>query len=60
MKKIVRCDCGFTVSSDDDDRLVAELQKHAIEQHNMNVSREQALAMAQPDPGGTASGNRKT
>ena len=59
MKKIVRCDCGFTVSSDNDDRLVAELQKHAREHHKMNVSREQALAMAQPDPGGATDAKRK-
>ena len=59
MKKIVKCDCGFTVSSDNDDNLVAVLQKHAREHHKMNVSREQVLAMAQPDPGGSASAKPK-
>lgn len=49
-KKIVRCDCGFIVRSDSDDTLVKELQKHAREHHKMNLSREQILAMAQPDP----------
>ena len=52
--KIVRCDCGFTVRSDDDDTLVAQLQQHAREHHKMNVTREQVLAMAQPDQGTTA------
>lgn len=51
VKKIVKCDCGFVVRSDNDDKLVAELQQHAREHHKMNVSREQVLAMAQPDPG---------
>ena len=50
-RKIVKCDCGFVVRSDNDDKLVAELQKHAKEHHRMTVSREQVLAMAQPDPG---------
>jgi predicted small metal-binding protein len=48
--KTVRCDCGFIVRSDDDDELVAELQKHAHDDHGMNLSREQVLAMAQPEP----------
>jgi predicted small metal-binding protein len=51
VRKIVKCDCGFVVRSDNDDKLVAELQKHAREDHKMNLSREQVLAMAQPDPG---------
>lgn len=50
--KAVRCDCGFIVRSDDDDKLVAELQQHAHDDHGMNLSRDQVLAMAQlePDP----------
>ena len=51
VRKIVKCDCGFVVRSDNDDKLVSELQKHAREDHKMNLSREQILAMAQPDPG---------
>jgi len=48
--KTVRCDCGFIIRSDDDDKLVAELQRHAHDDHSMNLSREQVLAMAQPEP----------
>lgn len=48
--KAVRCDCGFIVRSSDDDKLVAELQQHARDDHGMNLSREQVLAMAQPEP----------
>ena len=48
--KTVKCDCGFVVRSDNDDKLVAELQQHAREYHQMNLSRDQVLAMAQPEP----------
>lgn len=51
VRKIVKCDCGFVARSDSDDKLVAELQKHAKVDHKMDLSREQILAMAQPDPG---------
>jgi predicted small metal-binding protein len=59
VKKIVKCDCGFTVSSDNEDQLVADLQKHAKEHHKMNLSREQVLAMAQPVSSGTADAKHK-
>jgi len=48
--KIVKCDCGFIVRAGDDDTLVRELQQHAREQHRIELTREQVLAMAQPDP----------
>jgi predicted small metal-binding protein len=48
--KIVKCNCGFIVKSDSDDTLVRELQKHAKQDHKMDLTREQILAMAQPDP----------
>ena len=48
--KAVRCDCGFIVRSDNDDELVAELQEHALVDHKMNLTRDQILAMAQPEP----------
>lgn len=57
--KTVRCDCGFVVRSDDDDKLVVELQQHALADHNMNLSRDQVLAMAQPEAP-TAPAKRKT
>jgi predicted small metal-binding protein len=58
--KTVRCDCGFVVRSEDDERLVAQLQQHARDDHQMTLTREQILAMAQPEPdphdtGGTPS-----
>ena len=48
--KTVRCDCGFVVRSDDDDKLVADLQQHAHDDHHLNLSREQVLSMAQLEP----------
>lgn len=60
VKKLVKCDCGFVVRSDNDDKLVAELQQHAKEHHKMDLSREQILAMAQPDPGAATGGGHKS
>jgi predicted small metal-binding protein len=50
-RKMVKCQCGFVVREDSDDRLVAALQKHAREDHKLEIPRETILAMAQPDPG---------
>ena len=49
MAKIMQCDCGHVVRGDTDDELVANVQKHAREVHDMEITREQVLAMAQPD-----------
>ena len=47
-EKQVACDAGKTVRASNDDQLVADVQKHAKEVHNMNLTRDQVLAMAQP------------
>jgi predicted small metal-binding protein len=49
MTKIMRCDCGHVVRGETDDELVANVQKHAREVHDMEITREQILAMAQPE-----------
>ena len=49
MAKIMRCDCGYVVRGETDDELVANVQKHARETHDMNLTREQVLAMAQQE-----------
>ncbi|MBI2315520.1 MAG: DUF1059 domain-containing protein [Betaproteobacteria bacterium] len=54
-RKFVKCDCGFVMRAADDDSLVAEVQKHASEEHQMTLTRDQVLAMAQPDQGTTPS-----
>jgi predicted small metal-binding protein len=47
MAKIMRCDCGYVVRGETDDEIVANVQKHAREVHDMEITREQVLAMAQ-------------
>lgn len=47
-EKRVACDCGKTIREPNDEQLVASVQKHAREVHNMNLSREQVLSMAEP------------
>lgn len=50
MNKVVYCQCGDKIRGQDDDELVANVQKHAREVHNgMVIDREQVLAMAQPE-----------
>ena len=44
---VVRCECGFEASGDEDE-LVPVVQKHGHDAHNMDVTREQVLAMARP------------
>ena len=48
MAKAVNCPCGETISAETDDELVKLVQAHGKEVHNREVSREDALAMAQP------------
>ncbi len=49
MAKIMQCDCGYVVRGETDDELVANVQKHAREVHDMEITGEQVLAMAQPE-----------
>lgn len=48
MQKVITCPCGFIVNGASDEELVARAQKHAREVHQMELSKEQALAMARP------------
>ena len=48
MAKTVSCPCGETLRGENDDELVLEVQAHGKAVHNQEVSREDALAMAQP------------
>jgi predicted small metal-binding protein len=47
--KIMQCDCGYVVRGETDNELVANVQKHAREVHDMDLTREQVLAMAQKE-----------
>jgi predicted small metal-binding protein len=44
---VVRCECGWEIRGTED-QIVPALQKHAGENHNMKVTREQVLARALP------------
>ena len=46
MVKQVNCDCGFMVRTSTEDEIVKHVQLHARDIHNMETTREQALAMA--------------
>ena len=46
--KKVTCDCGKTMREPDDEKLVATVQKHAKDVHNMALTKDQVLAMAEP------------
>jgi hypothetical protein len=45
--RIVECDCGWSFSGEVGD-CVRAVQEHGRAVHNMEVSEEQALAMAKP------------
>ncbi len=44
---VVRCDCGFEAQGQEE-KLVPLVQKHGRDAHNMEVTREEVLAMARP------------
>ncbi len=48
MEKVINCPCGYLVTGRSDEELVAKAQEHAKQVHQMELSREQALAMARP------------
>ena len=41
----VACACGWEVVGDEDE-VIAETKQHGVDVHNMEVTREQVLAMA--------------
>lgn len=51
MTKVIKCDCGFVVRGANDDELVRAAQTHATEAHQMDITAEQALSMAEPVSG---------
>jgi len=48
MRKVIHCPCGAVIEGQGDDELVKRAQEHAKVTHGMDLSREQALAMARP------------
>ena len=50
--KKVSCDCGATILEKSDEALIQAVQRHAKDAHNMQLSREQVLSMAEVIPEG--------
>jgi len=48
VRKVIQCPCGFSVEADGDEALAARAQEHARSEHGMELTTEQALAMARP------------
>lgn len=48
LAKVVNCPCGEKITGDTDDELVKLVQEHGKEIHQQDVSRDDAMAMAQP------------
>lgn len=48
VSKVIECPCGYLVEAEGDESLVARAQEHARREHGMELTREQALAMARP------------
>jgi uncharacterized protein DUF1059 len=46
MDKVLHCDCGFEARAADEKRLVAEVQRHALEAHGMPLSHDDVLLLA--------------
>jgi Protein of unknown function (DUF1059) len=44
--RVLHCDCGFDARAEDEDGLVAEVQRHAREAHGMALSYDEALLLA--------------
>jgi hypothetical protein len=40
MAKVVHCECGYVARGETDDELVADVQQHGHDVHNMDMTRE--------------------
>jgi predicted small metal-binding protein len=47
--KIMQCYCGSVIRGETDDDIVTNVQEHARKVHDMEVTREQVLAMARQE-----------
>lgn len=48
IKKVIECPCGVVLEGKSDSEVVERAQAHAAEVHEMELSDDQALAMAHP------------
>jgi predicted small metal-binding protein len=47
--KVVRCNCGIEVRSANESELIATVQQHAKESHDLNLNDEQVRSMMEID-----------
>jgi hypothetical protein len=45
MTKVVRCSCGLALRDVDERRLIAQVQQHAKEAHDLDLNEEQVRAL---------------
>ncbi len=45
MTRVVRCSCGLNLRDSDEQQLIAQVQQHAREAHDLDLSEEQVRAM---------------
>jgi predicted small metal-binding protein len=45
MQRIVRCNCGAEIRSDNERDLIEQVQQHAKSAHDLDLTEEQVLAM---------------
>ncbi len=45
---VIECPCGAIIEGTSDEDVVSQAQDHAKSTHDMDLSNEQALAMARP------------
>jgi predicted small metal-binding protein len=43
---VLHCDCGFEARATDEDEFLAEVRRHALEAHGMELSHDEALQLA--------------
>ncbi len=43
---MLRCECGFEARASDEEGLVAEVRRHAVEVHGMALGHDDALLLA--------------
>jgi hypothetical protein len=43
--RVLRCHCGFEARAEGDDELIADVQRHAREAHEMVLTRDEALVL---------------
>jgi hypothetical protein len=43
---VLHCHCGFEARAEDEDGLIAEVRRHALDAHGMALSHDEALLLA--------------